>query len=170
MQTRSIHKAAEELIWFEQDKEFPINPISVARKQGLQCVPFDLNDAAVALYIEAGKGHIGYNPNIKRISYRFAIAHALGHFTLHKHVYELFVDVHFRMQHVKPKDRENTAYLENEANQFALALLMPETLLVKEIEKMQFDLSNDEQLKDLAKKFDVTCSALFFRLSGLNIL
>lgn len=57
--------------------------------------------------------------------------------------------------------------LEAEANYFAMCLLMPSHLVKKEVAKVQ--LTDDEAIKTLAKKFDVSITAMAIRLSQLKI-
>lgn len=170
MQIRSIHKIAEELVWFEQDKGLPLNSIIVARKHGLTCIPYPLGEVSVVLVIEKGKGSIGYNPKLTRAAYMFAIAHAMGHFFLHKHLNECFVDKNFYISKILTNVNHKDFSLERQAHEFAIALLMPELLLREEVEKLNLDLSDDEQIKILAKKFGVSVSALFYRLLGLKLI
>lgn len=58
--------------------------------------------------------------------------------------------------------------VEKEANYFALALLMPRELFIKELEATKLDLASDEPLKELAKKFGVSTTAVMVRMSMLK--
>lgn len=61
-------------------------------------------------------------------------------------------------------------YMQNEANQFAMALLMPEDLVKKEILKMKdFDFICPDDLKSLAAKFAVHTQIMAFRLGQLGL-
>ncbi len=59
---------------------------------------------------------------------------------------------------------------EKEANAFALAILMPKEMFLKELKKTKMDLSlNDDLLmKKLAKKFQVSQTAVVFRMVMLK--
>lgn len=59
--------------------------------------------------------------------------------------------------------------LEDEANYFAMCLLMPSHLVKQEVAKVKLDLTNDDALKSLAKTFDVSMTAMALRLSQLKI-
>lgn len=59
--------------------------------------------------------------------------------------------------------------LEREANYFAMCLLMPEKLVKKEVAKVTFDLTSDDAIKQLAKIFDVSQTAMALRLAQLKI-
>lgn len=59
--------------------------------------------------------------------------------------------------------------LEDEANYFAMCLLMPAHLVKQEVKKIKLDLTSDEPLKHLAKTFDVSMTAMALRLAQLKI-
>lgn len=61
------------------------------------------------------------------------------------------------------KDRD----IEMEANIFAVCLLIPDFLLIPEIEK-GLDLGDDKDLKRLCKMFDVTPAMLTLRMAILK--
>ncbi|MNC99372.1 hypothetical protein D3C83_176450 [compost metagenome] len=46
---------------------------------------------------------------------------------------------------------------------------MPEKFLVREIKKNNFDLGDEGSLKKLAKIFNVSVSAISFRIANLNL-
>jgi len=59
---------------------------------------------------------------------------------------------------------------EVEANRFGAALLMPATLVRKEIRKHSLDLDDEDALGFLAKQFRVSAVAMTYRLSALGLL
>lgn len=60
---------------------------------------------------------------------------------------------------------EDAASLESEANYFAMCLLIPETMLKREIKAMGgIDLADDAQLKQLARKFQVPQGLMALRV------
>jgi len=59
--------------------------------------------------------------------------------------------------------------LEDEANYFAMCLLMPEHLVKREFAKITLDLTSDEPLKEMAKIFDVSITAMALRLAQLKL-
>jgi Zn-dependent peptidase ImmA (M78 family) len=59
---------------------------------------------------------------------------------------------------------------ERDANEFAAVLLMPEELIRSESIKMKIDLANEDGLSHLAKKFDVSSAAMYWRLANLDLL
>ena len=59
--------------------------------------------------------------------------------------------------------------MEQEANLFALFLLMPKDLLIEEIRKIErFDWCDDKAMKALCEKFGVSLTALTVRLGYLS--
>lgn len=63
----------------------------------------------------------------------------------------------------------SSKWMEDEANYFAMCLLMPEHLMREEVKKVVFDYGNDDAIKSLAKTFGVSTTAMTVRLSQLNI-
>lgn len=63
---------------------------------------------------------------------------------------------------MNPDDKETQ---EAEANQFAMALLMPEEMLRAEVQKLGgIDLCDDSKVKALAKKFQVPQTLMAIRI------
>lgn len=58
---------------------------------------------------------------------------------------------------------------DREANYFAMCLLMPEQFVRKEVAAMggRFDMADDNQLKILAKRFEVGVGMMTLRLSQI---
>jgi Zn-dependent peptidase ImmA (M78 family) len=64
-----------------------------------------------------------------------------------------------------PKRRRNHLEMDEEANVFALYLLMPRKFFEEELDKIGLiDIDDDSFLDDLAKKFRVTRGAVLARL------
>ncbi|SRR5258706_16083512 len=147
----------------------PISIEEIVKMRGLTIVPYPLgDDVSGLLAIQEGKGTIGYNQNEPKVRRRFTIAHELGHFELHRDKSDLFVDKQFIY---RSKQSGNTAVnqtMEQEANYFASAILMPTNLLRNEIEKMNLDLRSDEALTQLANTFEVSSTAMSIRISSLG--
>ena len=95
---------------------------------------------------------------------RFTIAHELGHYFLnHINNKGEFVDLHRDVLAVKSKE-------EQEANEFAGCLLMPEKKLVEkfdQLRKLNFGTGMIEM--ELSRIFKVSQSAMNVRLKRLNL-
>ncbi len=80
------------------------------------------------------------------------------------------MDKQFRVEYRNQESSTGETVREREANAFSAALLMPEKYLLKEIRNHHFELSEDDSLQELAKLFNVSVSAMTFRLINLNLL
>jgi len=168
----TIKKQTEAILAQYGGDTLPIKIEDIAKKAGLHVTPYAFDeDISGALVIENGGGTIGYNQTESRVRRRFTIAHEFGHFWLHRETSSVFMDKGF---HVMFRSRqsgmaEDTQIIEREANTFAACILMPDHLLVREIEKIDFDLGSDDDIKNLAKIFDVSAQAMNYRIlnSGL---
>ena len=172
MVSKSIENHAQRILEKLNIKRPAVNVEKIARERGLKVIPYELGDVSGVLYVDKGRGTIGYNPNESEVRIRFTIAHELGHYELHRLNKEIFVDnkkftVLFRDQ----RSSTGEVVIEQEANAFAAALLMPKDLLTQEIAKRQIDLSDDNSdvIKDLAAKFKVSTQAMTFRIANLNL-
>jgi Zn-dependent peptidase ImmA (M78 family) len=165
----SIAQTANDLLAELGIADAPVPVERIAKHLGIQVKKTDLGSDCSGVLIRSATGaahigiHLGHHPNRQR----FSIAHELGHYKLHKKgtyidngVYALF-----RMDSGSGTDVE-----EWEANQFAAALLMPKTLLAASLQKLKFDLADDEDLIELAKTFEVSTQAMAYRLGNLGLL
>lgn len=138
------------------------------------------------LAVKNGVPTIGVNSDQGKYRQRFTIAHEIGHYVLKHDRNGLFVDhykKHFSGKLLFRNEETSTGEInqEREANAFAAALLMPEPMIRKEIEKMSetagaFDLSFEEEegegknfISQLAAKFEVSQQAMSFRFLNLRI-
>jgi Zn-dependent peptidase ImmA (M78 family) len=96
---------------------------------------------------------------------RFTLAHELGHVILHRDVLETS-GVHVDKGILRRDNlaSEGTDDREIEANNFAAELLMPEPLLKAALEGRNLDLEDDEAVQALAKRFNVSATALQYRI------
>lgn len=170
MLNKRIEKLACEIIENLGIKSLPIPVDEIAKKRGLTIKPYNLGEkVSGVLVMDSGKGTIGINPTESKVRQRFTVAHELGHFELHKQESGLFIDKEFKMLFRDQNSSIGEVRKEQEANAFAAALLMPEKLLVKEIKNQNFDLNDEDSLKDLAKLFHVSIPAMTFRIANLNL-
>lgn len=172
MVSKSIENQAQQLLQEMNIKRPAVNVEKIAKARGLKVIPYELGDVSGVLYVDKGKGTIGYNPNESEVRRRFTIAHELGHYELHRLNKEIFVDNGKKQFKALFRDHRSSTgedLLEQEANAFAAALLMPRNLLIKEIEKRHIDLSGDDDnvIRDLAEKFNVSLQAMTIRIGNL---
>jgi Zn-dependent peptidase ImmA (M78 family) len=98
---------------------------------------------------------------------RYSIAHEIGHFMLHPPE-EAYIDVAARSD----KSSDGTDPREIEANAFAAVLLMPEQPLRQRVPgPLDISFEDDaERVSQLAKEFNVSTTAMTYRLLNLGLL
>ena len=153
-------------------QDAPVPVFDIAQRLGLQLVEYNLGaETSGVLRIENGKGYIGYNPKDPLVRRRFTIAHETGHYVL-KHDNDLFVDSYFLMKYRGNNSYTEDEYIqEQEANAFDAALLMPRSFIHDFFKSDELiGLSEGELIQKMAAKFEVSTTAMTFRLANLNIL
>lgn len=160
--------AARDLLDEHQLTDLPIDPEKAAAGLGAvvirQSGPVELSGM---LLRRDGQDVIGVRAELDAPRQRFAVAHLVGHLHLHARR-DLILDTATRYSHPNlpsmPTDRE-----EAEANRFAAALLVPETIARRMA--VEADARTAEQLMDLlTPRFEVTRTVMAARLMGLGII
>lgn len=149
----------------------PINIDKVIKSQGLKLVPYDEAGVSGILMVEKNNATIGYAKHESSKRQRFTKAHELGHFLLHRGG-NLFIDKDFKTMYRPSNGGPSMEWQEWEANEFAACILMPEHLVIEEMKKIQIDYaddSNNSWIEQLAKKFNVSVSAMSIRVSRLGL-
>ncbi|MFY0689051.1 MAG: ImmA/IrrE family metallo-endopeptidase [Cyclobacteriaceae bacterium] len=120
------------------------------------------------LVIKPSMTTIGLDKNQGDARKNFTIAHEIGHFVLHQEEKKMFVDETIAVFARSGKSNN----IEREANAFAAALLMPKVLIHRLIDELGIDsfTISDEQIKNLAEKFQVSQIAMTYRLANLGII
>ncbi len=166
--------AATKLLKRFQIDEFPVPVEEIARRLGLRIQRSLLGDDVAGVLLlqdSADTGVIGVNVAQAHVRQRFTIAHEIAHFVLHRHDMPIFIDrqfltpyfATFRNLHSSTgEDRQ-----EREANAFAAALLMPATSVKQAMQDMGAEISDDDALELLARRFDVSRQAMTFRVANL---
>lgn len=169
---RSIEEQAEKILRDSDAYRVPVVIDRVTQQLGLTAAGVGMeDDISGLLVIENGKAVIGYNPMHAPVRQRFTIAHEIGHYVLH--VKELSHSRLFVDKYVVYRDDDSSKgsdQEEVEANTFAAALLMPERLVRQEIKRFDLDLDSEDDISDLAKRFNVSPSAISNRLVNLGLL
>jgi len=147
----------------------PINPVTIAQKEGFQINNAKFSDDSLLGMIARRPGNLLMliraedSPNRKR----FTIAHELGHHFLHLLSDGEFIDHEadlFREEYVEqdtPQMSENQR-AEVQANMFAAALLMPE-------EHMRHFWQQLRSIKKMAELFGVSEEAMGYRINRLGL-
>lgn len=149
---------------------YPIDIKQLVKNEDIAIKVHDFNDEVSGLLvIEGDIKTIGVDSNSGPERQRFTIAHELGHYVLHNERSNMFVDkVFFRKKSEGYTTKEEK--IEKEANYFAANILMPETLVFKAIADLTCDLHEDKTISELALKFEVSSSAMLYRLINLGVL
>ena len=175
MNLKAIDGIVKAILASIQFSELPIDIENIARHRGLEVIPYPLeNEISGILVIDPIKSTIGYNNSDSIVRRRFTIAHELGHYELHRNITHLFYDKDFKVMFRTSKTENQDAHqqLEREANAFAAALLMPEEAVKAKMSKVEFDLGNvnEKAIKDLAKLFNVSTTAMYYRMANLSLI
>lgn len=140
----------------------PVNVISIAEKLGFKIVPYDFPKTMSAkIFIEGTIKAIGINKNDPKVRQSFSIAHELGHYLSgHK-------DYSYEEKNLQIKEKiylDPQHHDEEEANEFAAELLMPEFMLKKHVIGTKLDIPY------LANKYGVSEQAMTIQLVNLRFL
>jgi Zn-dependent peptidase ImmA (M78 family) len=139
----------------------PVNPVTIAEGEGIRVFNADFASEDVSGLIRKNKDEIAiYVKNSEmRTRKRFTVAHELGHLFLHL----TDQDGNFVDGDVQLFRGVERSWKETEANQYAAALLMPRKWVVKHR-------ASGYTTEELAELFDVSPSAMEFRLGHLGLL
>ena len=165
-----IEQAAERLLADCNIKKVPIPVDKIAKhlRATITYEPFNGDDCMSGVLIrEEAKTVIGINSSHGETRQRFTIAHEIGHLVL-KHKGDIFVDKTVRTYR-NSKSSQAVDRNEIDANGFAAALLMPQALLIKELEKIPANQRGINIAEHLASVFEVSQQAMEYRLSNLGI-
>ena len=112
-----------------------------------------------------GQAVIGVNSFHHTNRQRFTIAHEIGHLRLHKG--DVHIDRSFRVNNRNAVSSQAIDPEEIEANRFAAELLMPFDLIMRELRDNSIDVEDENQIKLLADKYEVSVQAMTLRLAKL---
>jgi Zn-dependent peptidase ImmA (M78 family) len=144
----------------------PIIPIAQAAGAIVRYHDFN-NEISGVLVRETGAAAvIGVERRQSVHRQRFTIAHELGHFLLHQGD-QVHVDRHFRLNFRSARSATAEDVEEIEANAFAAAILMPEKFLRIDAARLQFDIEDENDVRTLAAKYNVSSQAMAIRLVNM---
>ena len=159
-----IDKAVQDSLNKIKKPKLPIDIDAIIEAYGLSVKYLDFDNDLSAMLVKKtiyiNKNEYEKNPSRAN----FSKAHELGHFVLHNVEAHEFKPVRFRSLGIENEEKVR----EREANQFSASLLMPEALLENAIADKQ-ELTEDD-IRDLAKKFNVSFTAMSIRLSSFGFL
>jgi Zn-dependent peptidase ImmA (M78 family) len=166
---RYVKSIARELLNQYEVSDPPVPVERIAKAEGVSLVLKDLEGdiSGFLLRRDDGSPVIGVNSHHPRVRQRFTVAHELGHYLLGDED-SLHIDRKFELKLRSNLSSQGVDSDEIEANLFAAELLMPGFLLNQDIEDAQpFDISDESEIRRLAKKYGVSSQALMIRISSL---
>ncbi|HVZ80512.1 MAG TPA: ImmA/IrrE family metallo-endopeptidase [bacterium] len=158
-----ITKRVEKLLKMAGISRLPVDVEKVASQLGVDIKYQSYDGKFSGVLIRHGdRATIGVNSQHHPNRQRFTIAHEIGHYLLHQG--DLMVDKTISVNY-RGNDTHIDYQKEREANLFASELLMPTKLLSKDLNKYQIDLDDEDQIKELASKYQVSQQAFMIRLA-----
>lgn len=156
--------ASDVLKKYNLDDNIPINLDKLIEELNINVRVRDFSEIEdvenqIAGYIKKtknGQATILVNVNDIPTRQRFTIAHEIGHYFLH--MKDNSEESHIELRTVAKDSKELSA------DRFAAELLMPENLIRKEHDKLMFATATE-----LAQKFNVSFSAMKYRLDTLGL-
>jgi len=172
MLNKRIEKITLNVLEEHNITKLPIQIDRIIEKRNLTIKYSDLGEGVSGLLlIRDETGVIGINEFDPEVRQRFTLAHELAHYELHRNNKDLFIDKKgFTVLFRDGNSSTGEFKLEQEANAFAAAILMPEKFVIEEVQKNNYDLYEDDCISELAKKFKVSTTAMTYRIANLNLL
>lgn len=160
-------KAAQRLLAANPTDQMRVPVRSLARATGciVKLTPLD-DDLSGMAFIKDGARAIVVNSSHHPNRQRFTIAHELAHHQLHLPLLEQGVHVDKAIFRRDQNAASGTLSYEIEANRFAAELLMPKRI-VKKIIPPDFDLQDEDRLREFASRFGVSTAALQYRIQNV---
>lgn len=146
----------------------PVPIDEIAKQLGIRILYAPNNKFSGALLKTKGKYFIGLNSLESSSRQRFSIAHEIAHFLLHSNHDTAFFDEPFEVFLRDDKSSQGIDRREIEANRLGAEILMPRLWVVAEIKELE-QFSPEEQIRVLANKFEVSESAMKYRILNLAL-
>ena len=150
----------------------PVPVERLAALSGAVVVEAELDEDLAGMLVRDGNRKvIAIAAGHAEVRQRFTIAHELGHLLMHPGRPLIAESAHA----IRVDRRKNTVGLadqreEREANQFAAALLMPQSMTIAEWDRIGGGAVTAEKVRALAAKFIVSAQAMHYRLINLGLL
>ena len=148
------------------DAPVPIGRVAEHLGASIRYSPFEGELAGMLVRGDDEDIIIGVNSLHHPNRQRFTIAHECGHFMLHTGK-SIYIDRTFRVNRRDAVSSQATDPDEIEANRFAAELLMPYELLVSDIFDTTIDVEDEQELKELANRYEVSVQALTHRITHI---
>jgi Zn-dependent peptidase ImmA (M78 family) len=122
---------ASEILAKSAISALPVDPFAIAKREGILCEKMNSTSPGISgcLLKSADQFGIFYSDSFPNDGFRgFTVAHELGHYFLDGHAEHIFAEGNVR--HQSDSGFNSDDHYEREADSFAAALLMPETLFM----------------------------------------
>jgi len=146
----------------------PVDVIAVQEGIELRQAPTAMNISGALIRSQDGKVCIALNDAHHSNRQRFTIAHELGHFFLSHSGIGTHVDADFTINLRDQTSSEATDVNEIQANSFAAELLMPKSLILKDV--CDFLPIDALAVRKLSRKYEVSEQAMAIRLTNLGFI
>jgi Zn-dependent peptidase ImmA (M78 family) len=165
LRQKKIEQLVESLLAAHRVKHPPVQVEEIAKKIGLEVErhAFNKNEFSGILVRDGGRAVLGVNSSHHLNRQRFTIAHEIGHFLLHEGD-RVFVDRTYNVSFRNSVSSQGTDLEEIEANTFASLLLIPEEFLANDPDAQLIDMEDEDTIKRLARKYQVSPQAMTLRL------
>ncbi len=151
----------------------PVDVMAAAAHCQLQVVlaPYDGETSGLLVRQDDGTKVVGVNSNNGDERKRFTIAHEIGHALLHlEDDNEMFIDKPREVLFRDAVSSRATDAREIEANAFAAELLMPKTIVRRAFYVAVQSDRDDALVGKLATEFEVSRTAMAYRLVNLGLM
>ena len=161
IKSRLAREKAKNILHIFGVSETPIDVDDITSKLGFKIAYTELSDkVSAAIKIDGDQKAIIVNSKHSKNRQRFSIAHELGHYLSGHEDFDdekrIFIDPH--KKYLNPQFRQ-----EEEADEFAAELLMPESILKADV------LENKLGLSELATRYEVSEQAMTIQLVNLKL-
>lgn len=165
----SMERRAELLLVKAGVNAAPVPMEQIADYLGIRIELADLGEDCSGVLVRNGnRAVIGVNWGHHSNRRRFSIAHEIAHFVLHEG--DTYIDKGYSVHFRDLESGSGTKQEEMAANAFAAALLMPAKWVRDAFRQQPFELTEDDSLELLAKKFEVSTQAMTYRLMNLQLI
>ena len=165
---KELEQLAEKILEENGLLDAPVDVYKLADKLSILVTESDPEDENLSgALIRGQSSKVLINSKHPETRRRFTLGHEIGHYLIHPNQAN-FVDGSQKgqVQVLFRRGGGSSSEMEREANRFAAALLMPPSLLKKEIAK--FTDEQDQLLMHLSDIFDVSKEAMGYRLLDLG--
>lgn len=163
---RKIEEIVTDLLG-HHDGVLPIDVFALAGSLGVEIRISNLGSLSMVMRRQEGGAIVVVDRGESILRQRFAISHALGHVVLHPEIVE-HADRRFLLLGRNRELAPDKSVQEKEANYFAAILLIPKSILIREMKRCPHDEFDEIDIRALADEFHVSANLMLVRLCGME--